>query len=223
MRPPSTTRLYLRRLLRARTPKVLIFLFIVLNILDVFRIHRDIAEGEKARYQLQPRPAQRLYIASMHFNNGKILRSHWIKELIRLTDTFGAQNMFISVYESGSWDDSKSLLRGLDRELERRAVPRRIVISDVTHKDELLNEDKGEGWIDTPRGQRELRRIPYLARLRNQTLRDLFELSKQGIKFDKVIFLNDVVFKVRSHTSTFRHLPGTCGGCILTCANRWRM
>ncbi|KAL2212346.1 glycosyltransferase family 69 protein [Sarocladium strictum] len=196
MRPPSATRLYVRRFLRARTPKVLILLFIILNVLDVFRIHRDIAEGEKARYQLQPRPAQRLYIASMHFNNGKILRSHWIKELIRLTDTFGAQNMFVSVHESGSWDDSKSLLRGLDRELERRAVPRRIVISDVTHKDEMLNEKKGDGWIDTSRGQRELRRIPYLARLRNEVMQDLYDMHKKGIRFDKVIFLNDVVFKV---------------------------
>lgn len=239
MRPPSATRLYVRRFLRARTPKVLILLFIILNVLDVFRIHRDIAEGEKARYQLQPRPAQRLYIASMHFNNGKILRSHWIKELIRLTDTFGAQNMFVSVHESGSWDDSKSLLRGLDRELERRAVPRRIVISDVTHKDEMLNEKKGDGWIDTSRGQRELRRIPYLAKLRNEVMQDLYDMHKKGIRFDKVIFLNDVVFKVRfkfprpSHnsaratTDTLARLGGGCNafdghqrrqvrGCLLS-------
>lgn len=196
MRLPGAIRTYLRRFLRARTPKILLLLFVILNILDVVRIHRDVVEGEKARYQLKPRPAQRLYIASMHFNNGKILRSHWIKELIRLCDTFGKDNMYISVHESGSWDDTKSLLRGLDRELERRAIPRRIVISDVTHKDEISAEDKGDGWIDTPRGQRELRRIPYLARLRNEVLGDLFEMSKKGIHFDKVIFLNDVVFKV---------------------------
>jgi hypothetical protein len=127
--------------------------------------------------------------------------------------------MFVSVHESGSWDDSKSLLRGLDRELERRAVPRRIVISDVTHKDELLNENKGEGWIDTARGKRELRRIPYLARLRNQVLQDLFDMHKKGINFDKVIFLNDVVFKVSS-TSLSTQLTSSKADRNL---HRWRM
>ena len=57
--------------------------------------------------------------------------------------------------------------------------------------------DNGSGWIDTPRVRKELRRIPYLSRLRNWTLEPLQELAQQGEKFDKVLFLNDVVFTVR--------------------------
>lgn len=85
----------------------------------------------------------------------------------------------------------------MDQELERLGVPHRVEMSDVTHKDEIENPNKGEGWIDTPRGKRELRRIPFLAKLRNRTLQDLIDLSKKGEHFDKVLFLNDVVFTVR--------------------------
>jgi hypothetical protein len=56
----------------------------------------------------------------------------------------------------------------------------------------------GEGWVKTPKGDMELRRIPYLSRTRNMSLKPLEELAKQGIIFDKILFLNDVVFTVRN-------------------------
>ena len=81
-------------------------------------------------------------------------------------------------------------------ELENMGIPHRVEMSESTHKDEIENPNKGEGWIDTPRGKRELRRIPFLAKLRNRTLQDLIDLQKKGQHFDKVLFLNDVVFTV---------------------------
>lgn len=191
-------KLYLRRLLRSRTPKILLVLFFLINLFDVLRIHHNIADGERNRVQrgAAARRHERVYIASMHFNNGKVIRDHWNNAVIGLTEAFGAENVFVSVYESGSWDDTKQRLQELDQELEARGVARRVEMSDTTHRDELENEDKGEGWIDTSRGRRELRRIPYLARLRNKTLKDLLELSEKGVTFDKVLFLNDVIFSV---------------------------
>lgn len=190
-------RLYFRRLLRSRAPKILLFLFLLIQVVDVLRIHHNIANGD-----IQPAPArparstERIYIASMHFNNAHILENHWNKALLELTELFGPNNVFVSIYESGSWDDSKAVLMRLDAELERRGVPRRVEVSDKTHKDEIEREEKGEGWIDTANGKRELRRIPYLAKLRNKTLKDLLDLHKQGTTFDKVLFLNDVIFTV---------------------------
>lgn len=145
------------------------------------------------------RRRERIYIASMHWNNAEVLRNYWNDAVIQLTETFGADNVFVSIYESGSWDDSKEALQTLDAELEKRNVPRRVEVSDTTHYDEITKpkEERGEGWIDTSRGERELRRIPYLAKLRNKTIQDLVELSKKGTTFDKVLFLNDVVFTVR--------------------------
>ncbi|KAJ4216171.1 hypothetical protein NW759_009425 [Fusarium solani] len=187
-------RLFLRRLLRSRTTKILLVLLIVVNILDVLRIHRNILDADRTPTPKLSQPAERIYIASMHFNNEDILKKHWNNAVIELAKTLHPENVFVSVYESGSWDNSKAELLKLDNELERLGVPHRVEVSDVTHENELEAENKDEGWIDTARGKRELRRIPYLARLRNKTLRDLLELHKKGTRFDKVLFLNDVVF-----------------------------
>ncbi|KAH7171040.1 glycosyltransferase family 69 protein [Dactylonectria macrodidyma] len=186
-------RFYLRRLLRSRTIKILLLLACLINVVDVLRIHRDIADAERTPAPRLSQPPERIYIASMHWNNGKILRHHWNDAVIKLTELFGPENVFVSIYESGSWDDSKEVLRELDGQLERRGVLRRIELSATTHHDEIAKGDQGEGWIKTSRGT-ELRRIPYLAKLRNKTIRDLVELHENGTTFDKVLFLNDVVF-----------------------------
>lgn len=148
-----------------------------------------------------PRARERLFIASMHWNNEAILRSHWNDAVVHLAHTWGPENVFVSVFESGSWDDTKGALRDLDDQLDRLGVPRNITHSPKTHEDEISAPPTDEGWINTSRGKKELRRIPYLARLRNLTLRPLEDLMEQGIVFDKVLFLNDVVFTVRSRYS----------------------
>lgn len=142
-----------------------------------------------------PRQFERIFIASAHWNNEAILRSHWNNAVIQLAKTCGPDNILVSTFESGSWDDSKGALRDLDLELDRLGVRRNLTLSEITHQDEI-SRPPSEGWIDTPRGRKELRRIHYLARLRNQTLRPLEDLARNGIVFDKVLFLNDVVFTV---------------------------
>lgn len=205
----DANRLYLRRILRWRTWRVLLLLSCLINALDVLRVHHNLAHGHR---RSPPgagpsRPHERVYIASMHFNNGDVLRNHWNDAVVRLTEAFGPSNVFVSIYESGSWDDSKEVLRDLAAELERRNVPHRVDISDVTHHDEMTREDKGDGWIDTPRNKKELRRIPYLARLRNKTIKDLLELHDKGVTFDKVLFLNDVIFTVWSALHALADVP----------------
>jgi hypothetical protein len=141
---------------------------------------------------------ERIYIASIHWNNEEVLQSHWNNAVVALAKALGPENVYITVYESGSWDNSKHVLRELDTSLGEHNIRRNITLSETTHSDEMsvANEKKGLGWIKTPRGKKELRRIPYLSRLRNWTLEPLQELSRQGEVFDKVLFLNDVVFSV---------------------------
>ncbi|KAH8432425.1 glycosyltransferase family 69 protein [Aspergillus melleus] len=132
----------------------------------------------------------------MHWNNEAILRSHWNDAVLEVVKTWGPGNVFVSVFESGSWDDSKSALRQLDNQLDQLGVRRNITLSDRTHQDEVSAPPSGDGWIYTSRNKEEPRRVPYLARLRNLTLRHLEDLARQGITFDKILFLNDVVFTV---------------------------
>lgn len=141
---------------------------------------------------------QKIYIASIHWNNEEMIRSNWTDAVLDLVSTFGPENVYVSVYESGSWDDSKGALRELDEELERMGVQRTITLDPRTHVEEISQNPASTGWIDTPRGKKELRRIPYLSRLRNLSMKPLTDLALNGIIFDRILFLNDVVFTVRA-------------------------
>lgn len=195
--PPFSLRRWIRSRSRSRLIRTTFLALATLFILDLLRLcwpaptraPRPASDGRK-------RPTEKLFIASTHWNNEAILRSHWNGAVVELAQHMGPNNIYVSVYESGSWDDSKGALRALDRELEALGVQRTIVLDETTHADEMAKPAADTGWIDTPRGQRELRRIPYLAELRNRSLRPLTELALNGVRFDKVLFLNDVVFTV---------------------------
>jgi hypothetical protein len=116
---------------------------------------------------------------------------------VDLAKELGPDRVFVSVQESGSWDDSKGALRLLGQLLDNINVRHKIILDDTTHHDEINKIPGDSGWIMTPRGRVELRRIPYLARLRNLVLQPLDELAAAGVRFDNILFLNDVVFKVR--------------------------
>ncbi|KAI4172466.1 MAG: hypothetical protein LQ343_003556 [Gyalolechia ehrenbergii] len=144
---------------------------------------------------------ERIFVASIHWNNESILRSHWNDAVLRLVEHFGPENVYISIIESGSWDDSKGALRLLDGELERLGAQKTIILDQATHTDEIAQTPGNSGWIDTARGKKELRRIPYLSRLRNRSLEPLAKLAEEGTKFDRVLFLNDVVFDTHDVTT----------------------
>jgi len=165
-------------------------LFLVQSIVD-YRRSRAPNIGEVGAPD-----GQKIFIASIHWNNEKILRSHWVSGVLGLVEHFGKDNVYVSVQESGSWDDSKGALRELDQSLELAGVRRRIVLDETTHADEISKPPAESGWIQTARGAKELRRVPYLAGLRNLVLKPLQELAEAGEHFDKILFLNDVVFTV---------------------------
>lgn len=123
-----------------------------------------------------------------------------------LVKHFGADNVYISISESGSWDNTKGALRDLDLQLGELGVERSIEMLETTHKDEIEHTPgpNEEGWIRTSRAREELRRIPYLAEIRNRVMEkpnQLAERSKgqDARTFDKILWLNDVIFTVFLH------------------------
>ena len=140
----------------------------------------------------------RIFIASMHWTNEAMIRLHWSAALLDLVHHYGANNIYISILESGSLDNSKAALRELDAELEKLGVERSIELLDTSHADEMA-KTPGPGWIFTSRGKKELRRIPYLAGIRNRVMAKLKVLAdrESGKRtFDKILWLNDVIFTV---------------------------
>lgn len=192
--------------------RVILGLLLCLTVwtsLEVLFVYHRISAAEKTLPKVTRRD-ERIYIASMHWNNEAILRSHWNDAVLDVVKTWGPENVFVSVFESGSWDNTKEALQQLDEKLDRLGVRRNITLSQTTHQDEISAPPSAEDWIDTPRNKKELRRVPYLARLRNLTLKPLEDLMQQGITFDKVLFLNDVVFKVR-YLWPSEHCLACCG------------
>ena len=183
-----------RRSRTFRILKVIFFLSIAWTFIDVLYVKHALTQppGEPP-----PLGKEKIYIASIHWNNENILRSHWMHAVMELAAEIGRDNVFISIQESGSWDDSKGALLWLDSNLQAAGIRRKIILDPTTHEDEINRTPAETGWVWTPRNQMELRRIPYLAGLRNLVMEPLYEMQKNGEMFDKILFLNDVVFESR--------------------------
>jgi hypothetical protein len=172
-------------------------LFFIWTIIQAHLIYYRIAGADRAaRSQTKLVEPRRIYIASLHWNNEKILRSEWNRRLLELVKRFEPGNVFVSIYESGSWDDTKGALRELDQALDDVGVPHKLVLDKETHRDLIEGPPAKEGWITLPDGKKMPRRIPYLSRLRNLSLQPLLEMAENGTTFDYVLFLGDVVYAV---------------------------
>lgn len=111
-----------------------------------------------------------------------------------LVDRLGPENVYVSVYESGSRDDTKNALSELDVLLGEMSVQRTIRLDPVTRAEDVSRSLDQDGWVHLPNGTMYLRRIPFLSRVRNRVLEPLDALASQGEHFDTILFLNDVVF-----------------------------
>lgn len=200
-------RLRFRRFFRSRLLRASTLIFVVALLIDLFSLisaRRRAFQGRGTDIS----STEKIFIASIHWNNEAVLRSHWNTAVLRLVEHIGSKNVFVSVLESGSWDDSKGALRDLDEELQRLGVARKVILEKTTHADEISQTPGKDGWIDTARGKKEMRRIPYLSRLRNRSLEPLTTLAEEGTTFDRILFLNDVVFDVR--TSSVYNYASRC-------------
>ncbi|KAH8675458.1 polysaccharide export protein [Xylariales sp. PMI_506] len=142
-----------------------------------------------------------VFIVSVHRNTERIQRAAWNDAVISLVDYFGPENVHFSAVESGSQEGTKEALMDLKAELDARFATSDISLG-MTVWEQLDEIDarpppgaREPGWIWNEReDQFELRRIPYLSKVRNQAMEPLRRLQQQGRRFDKVLWLNDVIF-----------------------------
>jgi hypothetical protein len=186
------------RLARRRIRFALSILFGIF-IIDCWRIAISRSPSRRVA-PARPLPETRIFIAATHRNTEFILRTHWNEAVLNLTEHFGPKNVFVSIQESGSMDDTKGALRDLDFQLKESGVHRSIKfgLTMAQQLEEIANAPKTEqdGWIRTSRDKIEIRRIPYLAKLRNKVMEALETEVSLGRKYDIVLWLNDVIFTV---------------------------
>ncbi|KAF2222837.1 cryptococcal mannosyltransferase 1-domain-containing protein, partial [Elsinoe ampelina] len=158
-----------------------------------------------------------IFIASLSWNDADELMKFWVHSLLDTVEALGRNNVYISILESGSWDGAGDILMSLAGELDERGVRNRIHTANVTHLDILEGTIPAEGgWITTKNGP-EVRRIPYLARLRNQVMDDMLRVEEEtGKRFDKVLWLNDVKFSPSDVLTLLRtHHGSYAAACAL--------
>eukprot|EP00898_Chlorokybus_atmophyticus_P001391 jgi/Chlat1/2252/Chrsp17S02566 len=108
---------------------------------------------------------------AMNLHDNAQVAAHMTNQLHRLLLMLKPENCFVSVYESGSHDTTPGLMIILHNLLSYMNVPHRII-----------------GSSGDVRGSKE--RIDFLASVRNKAIEPLIEPG--SIKYDKVLFLNDV-------------------------------
>ncbi|KAH8101711.1 glycosyltransferase family 69 protein [Cristinia sonorae] len=95
--------------------------------------------------------------------------------LFRVASVLGYQNVFVSIYENGSTDQTKALLRIFDALC--RSVGLRVMIRTSTRTRGAFNH-----------------RIEYLAEVRNAAFVPLHELrNTENEYFDTIVFMNDIL------------------------------
>ncbi|KAF7342341.1 hypothetical protein MVEN_01822700 [Mycena venus] len=130
---------------------------------------------------------EKIFIAAMFHNNGDVL-PYWINQMTKLIHYLGpasvsisSDNVFVSILESYSWDNSPVLLYAFKLRLEQMGVPHRILIRDTS----LV---RPESMKTAPP------RINFLAASKNLVMQPLVEHGG----YERVIFSNDVFVEAES-------------------------
>ena len=126
------------------------------------------------------RPPMKVFIASNLYNSEEILPTY-TSSLKGLITQLGSGNVFVSIYESHSKDQTKSMLAQFDQDLERMNVSRRILSDDRDVR-------KGK-FISSVQD-----RIEFLANVRNIAMQPLLDAASGAEKFTHVLWVNDLVF-----------------------------
>ena len=130
---------------------------------------------QKVHQLQQSAKQQHKYFFAINLYNSFDVIPDIFSTLFRVASVLGYQNVFVSIYENGSTDQTKALLRIFDA--LTRSVGMRVVIRTSHRTRGAFNH-----------------RIEYLAEVRNAALVPLHELRDlEGEFFDTVVFMNDVL------------------------------
>ncbi|KAI2488216.1 CAP59-mtransfer domain containing protein [Pyrenophora tritici-repentis] len=118
--------------------------------------------------------------ASLAENKGDLTSGAWGKEVLQLVDLLGPENVHLSLYEDNPDPLTKQSLADFRYKVKCNST---IVAEDL--------DIAALPHITLPNGEKRLKRIAFLAEVRN---RAMDPIDKHGVKFDKVLVLNDVNF-----------------------------
>ncbi|KAJ6283996.1 glycosyltransferase [Bipolaris maydis] len=119
-------------------------------------------------------------VASLAEHKGDLTSGAWGKEVLQLIDLLGPENVHLSIYEDNPDPVTKQSLKAFRDEVKCNST---IIAEDL----DLASLPH----VTLPNGEERLKRIAFLAEVRN---RALAPIDTYGVKFDKLLYLNDVNF-----------------------------
>ena len=194
-----------RRTFRSRLFRTAVLIIFIWTFVEAFYIHRNLVRPDQIVSNGYVN-TEKIFVTGLAWNSAILFRTHLIEQIKDLVRLLGVENVYISIYENGSYDDTKGALRELQLLLEEMGVRNTITVNETSHEDIVRSRptEPTTGWLKITqtgfessgiqKGDYALRRIQYLAELRNRALEPLWELAEKGEKYDKILFLSDVVF-----------------------------
>ncbi|KAI9894703.1 MAG: hypothetical protein M1814_002059 [Vezdaea aestivalis] len=133
---------------------------------------------------------EKVFVAA-NIIDAKLIDGAWSAAVLGLIDILGEDNVFLSVFENDSGQVTTEALRRFETKVKCNSS----IISEHMPIEQVPT-------VTLPSGRKRVKRIAYLAEVRNRALRPLdYKLSRSfnvhllaGSEFDKVLFINDVVF-----------------------------
>jgi hypothetical protein len=151
-------------------------LFLAVLLLWQISFNVPYADSKAPKYEVDTK--ETVFIAA-NIIDGDLIRGAWGRSLLELVERIGKERVFVSIY--GGPTDALKQLEGM---LECES-------SIVSEEEDPLNL----GSIPRttlPTGEKRVKRIAFLAEVRNKALAPL---EKDKRKWDKVLFINDVYFE----------------------------
>ena len=156
---------------------------------------------------------EKIFIASsIHDPTGALAGGIWGEMVLDLIDLLGPDNVFLSIYENDPTSLAGASLNALRRNVQCMQLSLSpfvflsspLSVRSQAHLTRLGNSSVTAEHVDIqqlprvtlPSGEERVRRIPFLAEVRNRALRPLDDKNCPAghIQFDKLLFLNDVIF-----------------------------
>lgn len=141
---------------------------------------RALATQEQGR--ANPNSEKVFIAASIYDKGGRLLHGHWGIAILNLIELLGYENVFLSIYGNDNGPDAGIALRDFEKKVKCNS---NLAFEEHLGLDEIPQ-------VTLPDGTKRVKRIEYLAEVRNRALRPLDETSSPH--YDKLLYLNDVFF-----------------------------
>jgi hypothetical protein len=129
---------------------------------------------------------EKIFIAAAVYDHeGELLGGEWGVRLRQFVDILGPDNVFLSIYENDADDNAQLAMKAFAESV----TCNKAIVHEHLDLDTLAH-------VNTPSGETRLKRIAFLAEVRNRALRPLDDPNSSAYnrRFDKVLYVNDVFF-----------------------------